>query len=258
MLLRNLIILCTAILFCFAEAVESSILIEQELASLQPYLLDETHPLKKKLDLIFTRSRPIYDDKSLTEAGFKILYNQPRSFIRVIKHSKLRGVLIKANLDTDLRKKQDIPGWRWFLNRCIGAQKIAEVIEAYGIRHFTVPRKWIYVLPKTPYKLEVSQTDPKPVVLVVENMHLVSKRQNYLAWKRKITKRHLRELYTIMTLAGGSSYRACNIWLTREGKFAFIDTEYPDKKPNYKSISPYLNRTMQKYWKRITKVPRQA
>jgi hypothetical protein len=55
-------------------------------------------------------------------------------------------------------------------------------------------------------------------------------------------------LYTIISSAKGSSYRADNIWFNNEGKFCFIDTEYPNGGPDFAGIRPYLNPEMQNYW----------
>jgi hypothetical protein len=48
--------------------------------------------------------------------------------------------------------------------------------------------------------------------------------------------------------AGGSSYRPDNIRLVKQGKFAFIDTEYTGDQRDYESIIQYLAPPMRKYW----------
>jgi hypothetical protein len=83
-------------------------------------------------------------------------------------------------------------------------------------------------------------------------MKLVSNAENEAAWKTVITREHLNELYLIITKAGGSSYRPDNIWLTKHGKFAFIDTEYPRQKFDYNSIPSYLSPEMRSYWANLT------
>jgi hypothetical protein len=84
-------------------------------------------------------------------------------------------------------------------------------------------------------------------------MNLTSKAQNLAAWKSLITGEHLKELYKIISYAKGSSYRPDNITYSVDGKFAFIDTEYPKAHPDYKSIRKYLSREMQAEWDKIVK-----
>ena len=85
------------------------------------------------------------------------------------------------------------------------------------------------------FSLPNSTSVDQPFVLLVDDMDLVSKQENEVAWKSMITREHLNELYLIITRAGGSSYRPDNIWLTKHGKFAFVDTEYP--KNNFITIA---------------------
>lgn len=223
------------------------------LKDIYPFLLPSNHSLKPALQSIFTQSRATFSDDSMQSAGFEIKFRQPRSFIRVASHPLLPGVLIKAYLDSDTRIKNGIPGWKWFIYRCEGAKKVRNIIKSSRVKNFVVPDKWIYPLPLNPSPPAVQNIDPKPIILIVKDMQLVSKAANKEAWKTKITRKHLCELYQILSQAGGSSYRPDNITYTRNGTFAFIDTEYPKKKPDYKSIRPYLREDMQHYWDKLVK-----
>ncbi len=224
---------------------------------IRPYLLPEKHPMKSKLDKIFHSSRASFDDQSLTKAGFDIKFKQPRSFIRVVSHPSLPGYLLKIVTDVELRKKNNKPEWHWFVNRCKGVQKIHDVLQKNKIKYFAAPKKWIYPLPLHPYPSKNAHSNSrKIVVLLVEDMELTSKHENLSAWRKVITKEHLDELYTIISRVGGHSYRASNIPHTKNGKFAFIDTEYPKSPPGYGDIMGYLSPKRQLYWERLVRTRR--
>jgi hypothetical protein len=220
---------------------------------IRPYLLPRKHEAKRVLDHIFSKSRAIQDANTFANAGFITHFIQKRSFIRVASHPSLPGYLMKVYLDNELRLKRNLPGWHWFVKRCEGVAKIQKVIQKNKIRNFATPKKWIYPIPIH----GVFANDPKyvrkEVILLVEDMRLVSKTANLHAWKHSITREHLKELYKIISQGSGSSYRADNIPYTKNGKFAFIDTEYPGKKHDYNSIRSYLSSEMRAEWDKIVK-----
>lgn len=221
---------------------------------MRPFLLPSQHPSKAALDSIFLSSRATLDEASFEKSGFRTKFKQPRSFIRVASHPLLPGYLVKVYLDSELRLKKGEPGWLWFVRRCIGAKQIRKVIDKKKIRYFSVPQKWIYPLPIDPSPPNDPAYLRKPAILLVQDMQLVPKNENYEAWKTKITRKHLNELYTIISHASGSSYRPGNIPYTKNGKFAFIDTEYPERKnPDFKSIRPHLSSEMRAYWDKLVK-----
>jgi hypothetical protein len=216
---------------------------------LKQHILPADHPAKPALDAIFLSERATKNASTFRASGFITLFRQSRSFIRVARHPFLPGYLLKVYLDSEHRQKRKRAGWEWLLRRCEGAEKIRKILVKNGIKYFLVPEKWLYPLPSHCESAASNQ----PFVLLVEDMHLVSREENNLAWKSLITKEHLDELYLIITRAGGSSYRPANIWLTRHGKFAFIDTEYPTQKCDYSSISSYLSPEMRNYWEYLTR-----
>lgn len=218
-----------------------------------PYLLPFEHPARPNLDLIFQTSRATFNKDSLKNAGFNILYSQPRSFIKVVEHAYLPNYLLKLYIDIDSRKKNNKPGWTWFVRRCEGAEKIRKILKKYNVLYFSVPHKWIYPLPIDPPPPQDVPVERQIVVLLVDDMHLAPKEENLAAWKTRITKKHLDELYLIISLGNGSSYRADNVPLTKGGKFAFIDTEYPHRPPNFATIRPYLSTKMRAYWDSLVK-----
>lgn len=217
---------------------------------IKPFIIPKNHPALPTLNKIFSKSRPIIDEKTLKEAGFRILCSKPRSFIRVVRHPDLPGYLLKVNLDSDKRQKFNKPAWHWFVRRCQGAKILSFAIQKCHSKHFQVAKKWIYVLPPSPPPPQGNDFRIQPVVLLVEDMKIYDSRISKMAWDNKFTKRHLDELYEIITLAGGSSYRPDNVCLRRKGnsKFAFIDTEYPNNPPDYGSVTSYLKSDLKDYW----------
>lgn len=218
---------------------------------IRPYLISSRHPMKKNLDLLFSRKRITRDQETFENAGFDIIASRPRSFIIVARHAALPGYLVKVNLDTTLERKRKRESWEWFVFRCEGAKKIREVIKKKKFKHFVVADKWIYCLPPRPSPPKDPSHTRHLVILLAKDMNLVSKKDNLEAWKKNITKSHLKELYTIISHAKGSSYRASNISYTHTGHFAFIDTEYPFEGPDFEGIRPYLNSEMRAYWDKL-------
>lgn len=218
--------------------------------TLRPYLLPEKSPLRPILDTIFHQTRATANINTFQEAGFEVLSIQPRSFILVARHESLKNLLFKVYFDDEKRKKQKKSGWEWFVNRCEGAKKIANIIKKHKIKHFEVAKKWIYPLPITPQPPIYPEYRRKNEILIVTDMKLAPKEKSLMAWKN-VTKEQLKELYLIISYAGGKSYREDNIPLTERGTFAFIDTEYAKAPPKYDGILPYLSEEMQIYWKRL-------
>lgn len=220
---------------------------------ISPYLLSSRHPMYEVLEKIFHQTRATQNVKTFHEAGFKTIARGPRSYIYVAKHEKLPGYLVKAHLDTEKREKRNKPSWEWFVSRCEGAKKVWMIIKKRGIKHFVVANKWIYVLPPEPSPPQDRRHTRHLALLLVTDMDLASDRMNFHAWSSLITREHLDELYAIISRAKGSSYRPDNISYTNGGKFAFIDTEYPTRGPDYKSIRPHLNHEMQRYWDKLVR-----
>lgn len=220
---------------------------------MRPYVIPDYHPMKNALDQIFCTTRASQDETTFAQAGFNTISVRPRSHVRVAGHPLLPGYLVKVNLDSELRRKAKKESWEWFVLRCEGAEKIKQIIKDRSIQHFVVARKWIYPLPDQPSPPKSSHYKRHLAVLLVTDMNLQSKKANYAAWKNKIKEEHLDELYTIISYAKGSSYRPDNIWYNKDGKFAFIDTEYPNRGPDYRSIKAYLNDDMRAYWERLVK-----
>lgn len=217
----------------------------------RPYLLPYTHPLKERLDKIFFNQRAVASEEAFLSAGFIILKKKPRSFIRVAIHPNFPQHLFKVYFDSQKRQKKNKPGWWWLAQRCKGAEQIRYVILKNKMRYFQVPNKWLYPFPAEPLPSLENCFIRQPVLLIEENMQLVSKADNKEGWK-KLSHAKLKEFYHIIRNAGGSSYRPDNVCLSRNGKFSFIDTEYPNHKPDYTVIGNYLDPKARHYWEKLT------
>lgn len=218
-----------------------------------PYLISLRHPMRNILDDLCLKKRVTLDKKAFYQAGFRTIDKRPRSYIRVANHKKMPGYLVKAYLDTELKEKFNKPSWQWLVRRCEGAKKIKNIIQKKRIHHFVVADKWIYCLPSEPSPPNDPLYTRHLALLLVTDMDLAPRKLNYHAWYNYITKEHLEELYVIISRAKGSSYRPDNIAYTNKGKFAFIDTEYPSKGPDFKRIRPFLNPEMCEYWDQLIK-----
>jgi len=231
----------------------NSVIPENIKNKMRPFVINHNHPMKAVLDKIFLLTRATINKRTFRQAGFKTLDVGPRSYVHVASHPHLPGYLVKAYMDNELKEKRKKPSWHWLVKRCVGARKVARIIESKNIRYFTVASKWIYPLPENPSPPANTKHTRHYALLLVTNMQLVPEKENYSAWKNLITPAHLDELYVIISRAKGSSYRPDNIAYTKKGTFAFIDTEYPGQGPDYTSIRHYLNPQMKHYWDHLVK-----
>lgn len=217
--------------------------------SITPFLIPIDLPIKKSLDEIFEKSRAIKNEKAFEEAGFETLFIQNlHSFIRVARHEDLPGYLLKVYLDSEPNEMAR-DGWERLANRCEGALNVRELIKSKKMVHFTVPDKWLYVLPVIPSLTSKDQ----PVLLVVTDMNLVSESKTEEAWKTKVTHQHLDELYCVISHGFASSGLVRNVPYTKNNTFAFIDTEKPKKTPKYDKVKHYLSKEMKGYWDKLVK-----
>jgi len=213
----------------------------RKLMALHLFPLD--HQLKAKLDTIFSQSRATQNQKTLIDAGFVILDTRPISYITLARHPEIPGYIFKLYLDSEQRTNKGVPHWLGLARRCQGAKKIREVIKKKKLRHFIVPDKWLYILP--PYPMS-EESQPQPAILVETYIELGENAEQ--AWKTRIKRQHLDELYTIYKSGYGSVHVPGNIPYAKNGKFAFIDTESPKKDLKLKVVKKYLSKEMQQYW----------
>ncbi len=209
---------------------------------LKPYFLPEQHPLRKKLDKIFTSNDVLKNDETLRKAGFKTTGAKGCSKVIILKHKKIKNYLIKVYTD----ESYEIIDWEKWMKRIQGALVINSVIEQYGFQQsFKVPKKWIYQVPR-------DENVEKHFVLVVEDMDIFDQRGNSIRWKgtQHVTKEKLHALSVIMNEAGlKDSVYLNNIPFCLDDKIAFVDTEHFHywPVPLYK-LTSFLNVKLQTYW----------
>lgn len=218
-------------------------------AQIAPYLLPLDHPMRPVLDQIFSQSRIVQDMQTLANAGFEVVAGpMARSYVVVARHPAIPGYVFKMHLDYEPRTRKGVPHWASLVSRCAGAAAIREAIISKQMRYFTVPDKWLYVLPVYPFSNVVT---PEPIVLIETDMepegYGISKRM----WRTVVTRKHLDELYSILkTWHGGKG--GLDLWknvpFTKQGTFAFIDTEKPPHIMKFKHIKQFLSKDMQHYW----------
>lgn len=218
-------------------------------SKIAPYLLPLDHPMKAKLDLIFSQSRVLENERTFVNAGFEVIAG-PRvySFVIVARHPEIPGYVFKLYLDSETRMRNDVPHWKWLVRRCEGAQSIRKVIKRKNILHFSVPDKWLYVLPAYPFS---SVQNPEVIILMETDMELETKEVSRQMWKTGVTRKHLDELYSIFKHGYGGPgivKLPANVPYTKNGTFAFTDTEDPPANLKLKYIKKYLSKEMQRYW----------
>lgn len=219
---------------------------------MRPYLLPLNHPVKKTLDKICLHSRIILNPETFKESGFHVLHHQRISKIRVASHPELNGYLVKVYLDCETVDLKKTPGWLRLARRCEGAKNVRDLIKRKGLKHFTVPRKWLYFPPVDHLPEGYTRKTMQPALLVVTDMNIVSLEESLDAWWNKISTEHLDELYCILSHGFASAYLPFNIPYCKNGKFACVDTENPKREVKVKIARPYLSPEMLAYWDRLT------
>nr|MBA3817005.1 hypothetical protein [Parachlamydiaceae bacterium] len=223
---------------------------------LKPYFLPENHPIKANLDALFSMQRLLTSRKTLKHAGFNVLKHPQREIV-IARHPALKGYLVKAYLDN-----KRIDEWRWWKKRIDGARQIQECIDRYNFNALMkTPKKWIYPLPSEPSPPNVPGIQRKNFILVVEDMNILSKKENKKAFKARMTTPLLDAIFIVLSenLLVDSIF-APNIPFSRDGKIAFIDTEHFNnvtRSMKYWKLLKYLSPEMREYWKMIIPSPEQ-
>ena len=221
-------------------------------AEVAPYLLPDDHPIKPTLDHIFNTSRATLNLHTLTEAGFTKA--KPRKFTKLIvnRHPEMPGYLFKLYLDAQ-RYYKDKPEHHHWLMRIQGANRIRTMISERCLEgEFKVPRKWIYKLPSS--HQPSSGYLAKHYILITEDMDILSGKENEEAWASDwVTPKLLDDLYGILKDLGlHDCAKPDNIPFSRDGRIAFIDTQYCDQSVDYKRLIPFLSESNKSHWKIIS------
>lgn len=220
-------------------------------AQMSPYLLPENHPAKPALDRMFSSTRVTLCPETFQAAGFKRY--RPGRFSRIMasSHPDLKNYFIKAFADTELGIKSE---WQKLAHRVEGARATRKCIVKNGFeKHFKVANKWIYPLPADPSPPTSPKFLRKNFILVAENMRILDHSANEKMYKKKMTHKLLRELFTIIQEVGlWDSVVAFNVPFCKDGKLAFVDTEYHHKWPvRFERMNRYFSKNDLPYWEEL-------
>lgn len=220
---------------------------------LTPYLLPDKHPIKKKLDKLFSESRILLNIETLVAAGFARASLRPATAAIVTTHKDFEGYVFKIYLDDKKPYYRHVPEYVIWMLRIRGAQLVADEVKKMGWNKiFTVPKKWIYPLPDSPKAPEGYLQ--KNFILVEEDMGRLPAEEIKKKWKDgTVTTQLLDKLYHIITktgLRGGCKYD--NIPFCKNGKIAFIDTEKNLRWPlPYERLFSVLDNDLKIYWEQL-------
>lgn len=206
-----------------------------------PYLLPRHSSLRHALHEIFANREVMKNEHTFTHAGFITLFLRSRGNLRIARHPKLKNYLFKLYLTEEagskMKKRQNA-----LVRRCTVAAGLRKLIHEHKLRYITVPDKWLYEVanPSHPHK--------KLFVLIVQDMRLVSREKSRAAWKTKVTKRHLQELYCVLRHGYASLAIDQNISYTKSKTFSCIDTEYFQRNFELQKVKKYFSKKMKRYW----------
>lgn len=215
------------------------------------YVMPDDHPIKKKLDRLFSASRVFCNFKSMRAAGFEDAQPQPVSRLIVTRHPDFPGFVFKAYFDKQpyFRGSPEYLNW---IKRVKGAQAIRKSIKHHQYQHlFKVPRKWLYLLPDNPAPPQNFRR--KLFILVEEDMNIYDIIENREIWQSNVvTEELLDAFFTVITDVGLQDTKTGNCTFSLDGRIAFVDTESCFRSPiRHRGIKKYLQERMQKYWKNL-------
>lgn len=211
----------------------------------QPFFLPENHPVKPKLDRLFSK-RVTKNSETLKKAGFT--RPDPMKFSKTIvsPNKDIPGYMFKFFCDD----QKGISDWQRLLNRVTGAIFIQDALNRYNINHlFVVPQKWIYPLP--PETTPVGNPDRKNFIVVETALDIYTGSANNNMWKSPIINQITLTwvFYLLQELGLSDSPYSFNMPITKDNRIAFIDTEHHHKwpVPLYK-LWPFLASPMGEFW----------
>ncbi len=208
-----------------------------------PFMLPDDHPIKKKLDTIFSEPDVIKDTLSFYRAGFHMRRPANARKIIVATHRDLNGYIFKLFLDSQEINTE----WQHFLKRIYGSKLIRKTIEekAYTAS-FKVPYKWLYLIP--------NKTEGRKFILIAEDMNLLPHLNNKATWKNQMTYEQVYMLWDIFETCGlYDSVYIHNVPFCKDLKMAFVDTEdfYHWPVP-YNRLNKHFSKAKRQFWKKIT------
>ena len=212
---------------------------------LTPYLLPRDHYLRSILDTIFSNPAALKNKKSFSRARFTtIALRKKKGSLRVARHPSAPGYLFKLYLKNETEKSSDEVE-QALIQRCVMAKRVGDLIRQQGIRHITVPEKWLYEVQGQ------TKSHERTFVLVVRDMQLFQYKGSVKAWKKVATEEHLHELYAILSRGHTSIALAQNIPYTKSNTFSCIDTEFAERNFRLTRAKRYFSKRMKKYWMKL-------
>ncbi|KIC73705.1 hypothetical protein DB42_BS00200 [Neochlamydia sp. EPS4] len=217
---------------------------------LQPFFLPENHPIKPKLDRLFSK-RVTQNKESLQKAGF--IQPTPMRFSKTIvtKNKNIPGFIFKFFGDDQL----EINDWERCYARVAGAISIQEALNRHHINHlFVVPTKWIYPLPEAPYPLKQNNLQRKNFIVIENEIDIFSGKENNKMWKSPIINCHtLSWIYILLQELGlNDSPYNFNMPIAKDNRIAFVDTEHHHKWPvPLKKLWQFLSPPMRDFWNQL-------
>lgn len=217
-----------------------------------PYLMPENHPLKARLDKMFSKARVLQNNKALWLAGFTITTPQKYTGVIVTTHKKMPGYIFKIYTDQQSTFAR-CPEYVDWVDRASGADYVREHIQALGWdAYFKTPHKWIYALPPLP--AGSNALSQKNFILVEEDMLLLSQKKNKEKWKSKsITLLLLDMIFHLVAVTGLiDGCKPSNIPFCQDGRIAFIDTQWHHHKPaGFHKLFRILPKKFWSYWQSL-------
>ncbi len=213
---------------------------------LQPYLMPDDHPIKAKLDSIFSKARVTLTAKTMKKAKFTNPEERSFSHTVVTRHPQVPGYILKLFRDD----QTDVTDWDMCHRRCSGAQLIRKAIEEMGYENmFSVPDKWIYCLPDFPEPPPGYQQ--KHFIVVAQDMKILKSKDNHAKWRSSaMSHERLEALFFLVKNVGLSdSVVAFNIPFCKDGRNSFIDTEwYHRPRVRYERLFRFLSPSGTIFW----------
>jgi len=186
-----------------------------------------TLPILGRLGALFTDPTMFGSFDRFGDAGFDLVDHAPHK-IMTGAHDRARGYLFKKYDDTKPGEKQ----LRNYMRRVEGAALIRAFVAERGFSRVVAPRKWLHELPAA---------FPRPHLLVVEEVDLVSRGETERAYAH-IDEDQLRELATVLYYFRGLNSTAANLPYTEDGKIAFVDTERWHRDKDLRKVGDRLPR----------------
>lgn len=234
-----------------AEIPSATLFTVHEWASIAPYLLPDTHPVKPVLDRIFSGERAIRTQDSMKKAGFHIITEGHWSDTVIATHSKAEGYFFKLFTEDQAH----IDELARLLARIKGAIYAQEIVNKHQWNKlFKVPRKWFYILPED--SNPIPGIPAKRVILVAEDMRLLDKETSYAKWRSpNLDKKLFKAVFQVLTEGGfsDSSY-AFNLPFAKDGRIALIDNDKHNKRPiPFHNLFRYLHPNLKSYGEKLMK-----